>query len=259
MAGFEQAFSDAEKAAEAAQKAAADLGRIANALRRAAQKGTIAAVRREQSKLGAALEALQGSVSEARSCWPFSEEQEVQYLKDGYAAELLEVATEKGVKLYERDDRIIAPPSIMRILPGNRAVMIDRKRRSDLKPSHMVNLLGQNQGKSGTFAPSRFLEALYLVYTGITGRAAVMSKQGGGAVALNQIYQMMTSLPGSNRDYSRTDFARDLYTLESQGPHQVKDGAEMSLSSGRTGVFTFVDSNGASINYAAIRFLRTGK
>ena len=254
MAGFEQAFDDVERAAEAAQKAAARLASTANALKKAAREGNIAAIRRGPDRLGEAMEDTRQEVERATASWPFSESEETAYLKDGYAAELQTVSAEKGLSLYERDGQLISPPSILRILPDRRSVQLDRKRISTIRPPYLVNVLIRNQGKSSGYPPAQFLEKLYLVYAAISGRASVMSKQGGGPVSLDQIYSLMTSRPGSNRDYNRTDFARDLYNIEATGTRYTKDGAEVSLSSGRGRVFTFVDSDGESINYAVIRF-----
>ena len=41
---------------------------------------------------------------------------------------------------------------------------------------------------------------------------------------LDRIYRLFTSLPGSSREYDRTDFARDLYILDTNGPKRTKQG-----------------------------------
>ncbi len=259
MTRFEQAFDDAEKAAEAARKAAARLVSGANALKKAAQTGNIATIRREQGKLSETLEAARQEVDCAAASWPFSESEETDYLKDGYAAELLEVAAEMGLNIYKRDEQLISPPSILRITPTDLSVKLGGKRIATLRPSHLIDFLIRNRDKSSGFTPARFLEALYSVYADITGPSALMSKQGGGVVPLARIYRLMTALPGVGRNYDRMDFGRDLYILDSKGPSRTRKGAQVSFSSSGgkyrpRDLFYFVDPNGVSMNYYGIRF-----
>ena len=42
--------------------------------------------------------------------------------------------------------------------------------------------------------------------------------QQGRVVQLERVYRLFTSLPGSDREYNRTDFTRDLYLLDRDGP-----------------------------------------
>lgn len=259
MTGFEQAFDDVERAAEAAQKAAARLASAANTLKRAAREGNIAAIRRAPDRLGEALQEAGHEVERAAASWTFSESEEADYLKDGYAAELQAVSAEKGLSLYERDGQLISPPSILRILPDKRSVLLDRKSRSTIRPSWLAELLLRNKGKSSGFTPAQFLEALHAVYADIIGPSALMSKQGGGVVPLARIYRLMTALPGIGRNYDRMDFGRDLYILDSKGPHRTRKGAEVffSASGGKyrpRDLFYFVDPNGVSMGYYGIRF-----
>lgn len=259
MAGFEQAFDDVEQAAEAARKAAARLASTASALKKAAREGNVAAIRRGPDRLGEAIEGARQEVERAAASWPFSENEEAAYLKDGYAAELQAVSAEKGLSLYERDGQLISPPSILKILPDRRSVMLDRKTRSTIRPSWLAELLLRSKGKSSGFTPAQFLEALYVVYADITGSSALMPKQGGGVVPLARVYRLMTALPGIGRNYDRMDFGRDLYILDSKGPRRTRKGAEVAFSSSGgkyrpRDIFYFVDPDGASMDYYGIRF-----
>ena len=262
MAGFEQAFNDVEQAAEAARRAATRLASTANTLKKVAQEGNIAAIRRESNKLGGAIEEVRKEVERASTSWLFSESEEVDYLKDRYAAELQVEAAKKGLSLYEHDGQLISPPSTLRILPDKRSVMLDRKSKSTIRPSRLAALLLSGKGKSSDFTPAKFLEALYAVYADITDTtdtSAWMSRQGGGNVPLVRIYRLMTALPGISRDYDRMDFSRDLYILDSKGPQRTRKGAEISFSSSGgkyrpRDLFYFVDPNGVSIEYYGIRF-----
>ena len=157
MDGFEQAFASAEEAAAGTVRSAGDLSKLARQLEKAAKEGNIAGIKRAQSRFGAALEELSRAMDSASSSWPFGEEEEQQYLRDGYAAELRDIAQERGLNIYERDGRLIASPSVVRVLPGDRAVRIDRKRVSTIRPSALVGLLLENQKRASTYRSEAFL------------------------------------------------------------------------------------------------------
>ena len=108
MAGFEQAFGDMERAAASTAKSAADLTKLAKALEKAAKDGNIAAAKRAQASMNEALNALRQEVANSVESWPFGDDDEQQYLNEGYAQELRAVAAEKGLEIYERDGRMIA-------------------------------------------------------------------------------------------------------------------------------------------------------
>lgn len=266
MVSFEQAFSDTELAAESTLKSASSLMTQVRALRKAAREGNIAAVRRSQNRLDEALSVLRQEVANASSVWPFEEDEEERYLDDHYAMELRRAAGERGLNMHERDGNLISYPSIVRILPRDRAVRIDRKKVSTIKPSHLADLLLKNQQKSSSFSSARFLESLYRVYSDIvSGESSSHMVDGSGRVVpLARIYSLLTSLPGISREYDRTDFARDIYILESDGPQSTRRGAVVSFPSSTgtrrrsSDLFTFIGPDGQGVEYYGIRFTEEG-
>lgn len=261
MSSFELAFNDTERAAASTIRSAAGLGKLAKRLEKAAKEGNIAAIKRAQGELGNAVNALAQEVDNAVKVWPFQDDEEERYLREDYAAELRAVAAQKGLTIYERDGRLVSHPSMVRIQPGDRAVRIDRKKVSTIRPSHLVSLLLENQRKPIRFQSASFLEALFNVYSEITreGSSDRLMKVDGRVMPLERVYNLLTSLPGSRREYDRTDFAKDLYELETKGPKKTNSGATVSFPastgtrSGR-GLFTFVGPTGQDIVYYGIRF-----
>ena len=253
MISFEQAFIDTERAADSTLVSARNLMTQARALQRAAKTGNITAVKRAQDRLDDAVEALRGEVEDAISSWPFEDHDERQYLDERYAAELRHAAEEIGLDIYERDGRLISHPSIVRILPAERAVRIDRKRTSTIRPSHLAGLLLENQQKSSRYPSNRFLESLHSVYSEIASGAS-----SGRVVPLVRIYKLLTSLPGGSREYDRSDFARDLYILDSEGPRRTRSGAVVDFPSSTgarsSDLFTFVGPDGRGVEYYGLRF-----
>ena len=263
MVSFGQAFSETERAAESVIKSAGDLARYARALKKAAQEGNITRLKRAQRGIEETLDALGQDAGSASSTWPFQEEEERDYLDNQYAEELRSVAKEAGLDIFERDGNLIAYPSIVRILSGDRAVRVDSKRVATIKPTHLVDILLRNQQKPLRRLPMTYLNALYIVYSDIVGEGYSdrPAKSGGRVVPLARIYKLLTSLPGSRRDYSRTDFARDLYILDSNGPRRTNGGMAVSFPSStgtrrRSDLFSFIGPDGRSVEYYGIRFDR---
>ena len=262
MISLEQAFSDTENAAGTALKAARGLTTQARALERAAKTGNIAAIKREQKRLTEALNVLQQEVQNAAASWSFSDEEVERYLYERYTDELRGAAADVGLKVYERDGNVFSYPSVLRVIPRESAVRVDRKKNSAIRPTQLAEMLLKNQTKSSGYSSNRFLESLYTVYSGILNRedSGRLMKSTGIVVPLIKIYGLMTALPGANREYDRSDFARDIYMLDANGPRRTRRGATVSFPSSTgtrrksSDLFTFVGPEGQSVEYYGLRF-----
>lgn len=221
----------------------------------------MAALKRAQGGLLDAAAELTDAVSGAADSWPFDGEKDVEYLRDSYAAELRRVASEHDLTIHEGDAQLICHPSTVRILPGERAVRVDRKKVSTIRPSHLVALLQKNQKRPARSRPEPFLKALHDVYTELTPKPprGAVAPASGSVISLERIYKLLTSLPGIGRDYTRTDFARDIYQLETAGVTATRAGARVTFPASTTArrstnLFTFVGPDGRQVAYSAIRF-----
>lgn len=259
MSSFERAFDDVEKAATSTLETKKELEKQAKALQKAAKDGDINAIKKFRSRLDTALGPLKQTVANAVDAWPFKEEEEEEYLKKDYANELRTTATEKGMNVHERDGALISYPSVVRVLPKDRAVRIDRKKVLTLRPSRLTESLKKNQKKTRPFKSDVFLEALYKMYSVFAKAEPPRLDDHGPVVPLARIYEVFTSFPGSKHEYGEIDFARDLYDLEAQRLLDTKSGARVSFPSS-TGTkkskdtFTFVVPNGEVITYYGIQF-----
>ena len=266
MVNFEQGFRDAERAAATMLDSVGDLTKLARQLQKAAREGSIGNMKKAQEGLDGALASVSQATSNATQSWPFKDSDEERYFSDRYADELRRVASERGLTIHERDGRLVSHPSILRILPDARAVRIDKKRVSTIRPSYLASLLLENQKKAGRYDSARFLESLYNVYVEIVRDVSRDLAGNGGigtVVSLDRIYRLFTSLPGSGREYDRTDFARDVYLLDVNGPRSTRKGATVSFPSSTgarsaKGLFTFVGPDGRDVAYYGIRFSRGG-
>lgn len=262
MSSFEDGFSAAESAADSILAVLNEAGTIARQLRKASQEGNIAAIRRLNQRLVPVTSAIGQAVSNASTAWPFSEEDERLYLEQSYSAELQGEAERRGVQVIEQDSRLIVHPLVVRVLPGDRAIRIDRRQTSTIRPSKVVADLEKLQKSPSRFRPQPFLESLYEAYLNQSQTNTADRLKLGGAgqvVRLDPIYNMFTGLPGSRREYSRLDFARDLYTLQESGVREVRAGARVSFpaSTGTRsarGAFSFVGPSGESVLFYGIQF-----
>ena len=267
MDRLERAFAVTESAAEAARKSATFVVSQTRALVKAAQTGNIAAIKRTQDRLRESAISLQQDIDTATSAWSLNDDEEQRLFEEQFAELLQNAAEELGLKLYERDGFFISYPSIVRIMAADRAVRVDRKKVSTIRPSYLAALLHKNQQKTSSFSSQRFLEAMYGVYNDIADlhrATGTLEAQSGPVVPLARIYKLMTSLPGASREYDRSDFARDLYILDSKGPQTTRNGATVSFpaSTGtrqrKSDLFSFVGPEGDSVNFYGIRFHENG-
>ena len=136
MKSFEAGFDSVERTAKSTKESASQIGKIATRLEKAAQKGEINAMHRELAALDASLGALRQQAANAQGAWPFQPEEEANYLLNGYLSELDQVASKKDLlKTHLQDGRLIAHPSIVRTLPPSRAVRVDKRQVSTIRPS----------------------------------------------------------------------------------------------------------------------------
>ena len=263
MPTFEQAFSDVEAAAIATTTAATQLASIAKQFRKAAKDGNLSGMRRAEARLTESLARLRQEVDNASSSWPYKDEEERRYLSEHFSEELRNIANGMQLEIFERDGMLISYPSTIRILPNEGAVSIDRKKVSSIRPSKLASELLANQQRGPRFRPQVFLDALFKAYNIISGpqNPGTMIDDSANApvIPLESIYEVFTAMPGSNREYDRMDFARDIYFLDSGDILKTKSGLQVSFpmsAAARSGkkIFSFVGPDGNLINYYGIKF-----
>ena len=267
MPTFEQGFADAEKAADSVLNELTRFSNLARQLRKAAREGNIAAVRRSAERLQGGLNLVRQEVANAANAWPFTPDDEQRYLQEQYVGELMDEARKKNIQMYHRDGRLIAHPSVVRVMPGDRAVQINRRQYSTIRPGKIVADLEKLQNSPPRSRPQPFLESLYEAYLALSRSDTVdRLKLGdvGQVIRLDRIYSLFTGLPGTKRDYSLLDFARDLYSLETSGIKAVRAGARVSFpaSTGTRssrGTISFVGPDGATVDYYGIQFAGAGR
>jgi hypothetical protein len=169
------------------------------------------------------------------------------------------MAAERGVAMFEEDDRLLCYPSIVRVVPGDSVVEIDRRRERRLRPSVLIGLLAAAQQRPPRFHAEQFLESLARGYELVVGNEA---KKRDAVVRLVDIWSVLTLLPGQGKEYTRPEFARDLYLLDQSGGRQTKEGRTLrwhaSTGTRSAGVLTTVARTGQQQRYWGVSFADRG-
>jgi hypothetical protein len=120
-----------------------------------------------------------------------------------------------------------------------------------MRPSIIANVLKEERDKISSVVPG-YLETVRTAYL-------LLSKgQFGISVALSDVYDLLTILPGSRKHYSEGDFIRDIGLLDERGPSTAKDGSRVSFPASTSARmnrgYAAVNSRGEEVPYASIRF-----
>src|SRR3984893_12106750 len=175
--GFEAALSTIESEAEAALKAAGSVARELKKAKAAAATGQARDLRRALE----AAEGLAAQLSEAvrtlRGDYDFDE---TAHLASGdYAKELLVAAEAAGLAMFQEDEGLLCYSSLVRSLPGDAAIEVDKRRARRLRPSVVIRHLQAAQARGPRFRPEPFLEALLGAYDLVVGREGQKGAGGG--------------------------------------------------------------------------------
>lgn len=253
QAGLEQSLDRTAGEVDAALKVAAAVVRELKKAKSGLAAGQVRELRRAMDNAATAAGDLAGSAEQARQSFDLDEQ---EYLSSGaYTKELLAAAAQRDVAMFEADERLLCYPSLIRILPGDAALEIDRRREKRLRPSALVERLAAAQGQPPRFRPEPFLESLVAGYDLVVARE---NKTVGAVVKLVEVWAVLTLLPGQQRDYTKPEFARDLYLLDQSGVSAAKDGRGLrwNASSGTrgSGTLTTVARSGQQQLYWGISF-----
>jgi hypothetical protein len=243
---LEAALARTEAATGRALRAAADLTKSLRRLHSAARVGNLRDLRATVAAIGQDARRAVDIVDAAAESWTLDDE---DYLSSGrYTDELLAAARERGLQLFERDDRIYCYPVLVRVAASERSVFVDRARERRIRPSVLVEHLREVQRRPPRFRPEAFLESLFAAYGHLVRRHGPNELDAGHAEPLIDVYGLLTLAPGASRDYSRQEFARDVYLLDRGGATTTRRGY----------VVSFPASTGARSAGSAVRVVTEG-
>jgi hypothetical protein len=251
---LEETLAATERAVDSALRSAVSVTRE---LRKALAGAKNGQVRDARKALAGAQAAASGLAEETRALRDGFDTDEQEYLASGgYVKELLAAAEARGVRMFEEEDRLLCYPSLVRVLPGEAAVEIDRVRERRIRPSVLVDLLAKTQDRAPRFKAEAFLDSLR---TGYELMVASEDKKADGVVRLVDVWSVLTMLPGQRSQYSKQEFARDLYLLDQSGVTRTARSARelrWSASTGTkgSGVLVTVARSGQRQHYWGVSF-----
>jgi len=254
---LESALTSLEQDVEATARAATAAVRAIRALQKAVKQGELRKLNSNIAAAAQAMRALSQQFANAEKGWAFDAE---GYLSGGaFAQELIESARKQGVRIVEQDERLYCYPSLIRILPGEQSVRIDKAREGRLRPSVLVAHLKEIQQHPPRFRPEAFLEGLYEAYRRLNSQQKRSLPGTSRVIRLLQIYEMLTILPGMSREYTKAEFARDVYLLDRSGVTKTRSGAivEFPASTGTktpSATISVITENGRQKTYYGISF-----
>src|SRR4051794_6150559 len=151
---MEATLARTERDAEATLRTATVLVRELKRALGAARSGQVRDLRKSLAAAGEAAEALAGDTRALADRFDFDEQ---AYLSSGdYVKELLAEAEARGLSIVEDDDRLLCYPSLIRVLPGDAAVEVDKVRDRRLRPSVLVAALARAQERGPRFKAEVF-------------------------------------------------------------------------------------------------------
>lgn len=249
---LEGALAAVEADADAAIRALAAALKAAKRVKSAAALGQIRELEQALAAASGLAEEAAGAVRVAGQGWRF----DVRGWFDSgdYARELLAAAKDAGVQAYQSDDRILCYPVIVQVL-ADAAISVDKQRDRRVRPSVAVRHLAALQQRPPKFKPEAFIESLASAYDYVVGAKHLRP---GAPARLVDVHSVLTLLPGTARDYTRQEFARDMYLLDQSGVVEARDGRRMTLPASALsrggGVLTTVTRGGQSKIYAGLSF-----
>lgn len=224
------------------------------ASRRASSTGDLRALRRSLEVAEDALADVAEAVGRLRDAWPLSEDDEIALLASGsFARELKEEATRTGLALFDQEGVLASYPSLVRVLPRQQAVSIDRRPYRQIRPSTLIAHLRALQTREPTLSVAQFAETLFAAYR-------VLAPERGVMVPLAEVHRALTLLPAAAKEYGRQEFARDVYLLDRSGHDTTRSGARLRLSAGATSardrrnLLLVVTREGVEKSYYGIEF-----
>ncbi len=250
---LEDALEAIEREAAVVVRASAAVHTEAKRVRAAAASGQLRALRQSLETLTRLAEQTAVTAREVQSGWAFDEH--AYFASGGYTAEVMALAAGQGLSVFASDERMLSYPAVVSLSASDASVLIDKVKDRRVRPSVLVRTLKALQARPPKFKAEVFLEALATAYRLVVASSGVRA---GATVKLLDVYHVLTVLPGSAKEYSRQELARDLYLLDQSGVTTTRDGRVLALPASAltrdAGVLRTVTRSGQDKVYAGISF-----
>ena len=256
---LEKALAKTEADVDATLKAANSVVSSLKRFRGVIKTGSLRELRKTIESAEQAVAALKQQFSNTKNGWNFDTEDYIA--SKAFPDEILEMSKSLGLKIFEQDERLYCYPFLIRIIPNELAIQIDKTKDKRLRPSTLVSHLKALQNKPVRFRPEMFLESLFSAYETLIRSRGKDQVGKGIVIPLLDIYRLLTLLPGQAEEYSRQEFARDVYLLDQSGVTKTKKDFVIRLpaSTGTrstTGTIRVITREGQDKPYYGISFTK---
>jgi len=256
--GLEKALAKTEADVDSSLKAANAVVSSLKKFRGAIKAGSLRELKKAIDTSEQAIAALKQQFSNTKDGWNF---EAGNYIGSrAYLEEILEMSKSLGVSIFEQDERLYCYPFLIRIVPNELAVQIDKAKEKRLRPSVLVSHLKALQDKPVRFKTEAFLESLFVAYDTLIKSRGKGQVGKGSVVTLREIYRLLTLLPGQTKEYTLQEFARDIYLLDRSGVTETKKGCGVTMPGvssgmkGTAGAIRVITQEGQDKLYYGISF-----
>ena len=201
---LEKALAKTEADVDATLKAANSVVSSLKRFRGVIKTGSLRELRKTIESAEQAVAALKQQFSNTKNGWNFDTEDYIA--SKAFPDEILEMSKSLGLKIFEQDERLYCYPFLIRIIPNELAIQIDKTKDKRLRPSTLVSHLKALQNKPVRFRPEMFLESLFSAYETLIRSRGKDQVGKGIVIPLLDIYRLLTLL----RDRPRNIHVKNL-------------------------------------------------
>jgi hypothetical protein len=167
-----------------------------------------------------------------------------------------------GLQLRDDGDSWYCFPSTIKVLAEEEAVVINGSRTIEILPASIAVKLKAAYDAATANPPKQFLDVLFRAYVAIRSNSGQYDELIGSVVPVIDLYNVLTLWPERKRQYSRSQFALDLYLLDRSGVTLVS-GKRLTFSAStgardRSKIVGVQDEHGYEKVYYGIYFVDAG-
>ena len=247
---LEEALQEHEVWLEDLQKAGNRLAASVKTWRKACAEGDLATRDKAQAQVEELVPQVAQKAQEAKESWEFDAR---DYLEgERWRQELIQAGEKAQVPLLQDASHLVAPPVLVRAMPGRTCLQIGKKAWPRLRPKLVVAELKRLRDKKANAGAQEFLEHLYLAWKDLPRKGAPM-------VTFREIYERFAQAPGWKKENPRPDFGLQIHALARSEVRMTRDGTRYSFEfpsakAKESDIFTVYREDGSPIRYYGIEF-----
>ena len=254
---LEQYFSKAQADCVDAATAVRSLQRTLSRLEKALGGGDVAAISKARDEIGAARDSLEQKLAKVASFSTVSVES--VFRSEPYFKEIADLATSRGVSgVRSTEGRLFSYPYVIERKKVGIALSVGTRATKNVRPSAVIQTLSEARKRGSRFTPQALLDAVESAYE------LKRRSQPTDMVAIDEIHEILTTLPDSAKEYPLLDFLANLDELKRSGLLTSKTRRALDLpppsTAGKGGKgFRVIREDGREQWYRMLRFVGAGE